>query len=131
MRTEQKDILNTQLSTGNNHNSNSGEPPITGNYTIGMEDINNPERQQYIVKTKSIPGSPFHILYREGIGYTLTVGNHLITVPFETEDELLKHIQDNAWNITTALIIVISERMKKEKENTELNSEVSQITKEP
>ena len=74
MQTEQKDILNTQLNTGNSHNSNSGEPPITGKYTIGIEEMDNPERKTHLVKTKPLPGTPFHILYREGIGYTLTVG---------------------------------------------------------
>lgn len=69
-------------------------------------DGQDPIKSEYLFKTKPIPGTPFHILNRDNT-YTLTMGNHLLTKQFNTEEELTQYIDDNQWNITTTLIIAL------------------------
>lgn len=99
MQTPHADTLKLQSNVDDNHKQNSGNEPL--------------------IKWKQIPGTPFNILYKDNT-YTLTLGNNLITTGFNTEEELVKHIAANEWNITTTLIMIIIQKMKEQDTNEKL-----------
>lgn len=96
MQTEQKDILNTQLSVENNPKSESGSKT---------------EKEQ-LFKVKKLIGTPFHILHKEH-NYYLTLGNNLLTVGMENETQITTYMEEHKWDITTSLILLLIEQMKK------------------
>lgn len=94
MQTKQKDILTTQLNTEETHNKDSGN--------------------EQLFKIKPIQNTPFHILNKEN-EYYLTIGNNLLTVGMETEEKILKYLEEHKWDIITTIIIIITDKQINDK----------------
>lgn len=107
MQTEQKDILNTQLNAESNPKSESGSDQL--------------------FKVKRIQGTPFHKLERNG-EYFLTLGNHLLTVGMEKEEDIHKYMIENQWNLATTLILLLIDQDHSEIYKQERRDEATRET---
>lgn len=91
--TKQKDILNTQNSTEENHTNNSNS-----NY----------EREQ-------IPNTPFWIIGDLENGYSLIMGKwKLTTESHKTKLDLKEWMIKNRWNIILSMIICVTQDIKEQ-----------------
>lgn len=109
MQHKQKDILNTQLSAENSHRPDSGTEPL--------------------FKVKRIAKTPFSIVNKEG-NYFLTVGNHMISPTYNTEDKIMQWLEENKWNAVTTLILLLIDKQQERKMTHEKNVEEYKESKE-
>lgn len=68
---------------------------------------------------EEVPNTPFVLVHSEQ-GVFAAIGNHRVTEPFETKEQLESWMNNNQWHITLQLIIIVVERFhefKKFQEN--------------
>lgn len=95
--TPQKDILNTQNSTEENHTNNSNS-----NY----------EREQ-------IENTPFWVIGTQEEGYNLIMGKwKLTTTPHKTKNDLKLWMNKNKWNLILTMIICATQDIHDQNKET-------------
>lgn len=109
--TNQRDILNAQSNTENNHNSNYGN--------------------EEIINRKQLEGTPFQLITQQGKTFVV-IGINKITPDFDTEQEAMNYIDENHWNITGTIVTIIVEAIlaKRTKEMGEAIDRYAQEKKE-
>lgn len=116
MSTSKQELLRTQMSARNHHNSNgNGEPPIEGEYIVDEREY--PEEEELVDREK-IDGTPFYVeRTKKEEGYYLRMGRHRLTLEkIETKEAALEYINYNMYDLLLKMILAVMQD-KEEIEN--------------
>lgn len=103
-KTEQKDLLNTQLNTQNEEN-----------------------KSKYSVTNEQLPLSPFRLVGNTEQGYTITLREYMLTERKPTKEEAIALIPETDWkfmiNTLTAIMNIYQDILKNETKSQTTNQE--------
>lgn len=73
-----------------------------------LEDSENMNKQGCLIEYKSVLGTPFTIVRKEGIKFGV-MGKHQITETTENEEELEEELKKITWNRLIQVIMILKE----------------------
>jgi hypothetical protein len=60
-----------------------------------------------LMKSEMIPNTPFVAKWIETVGWFAVCGKYRLTEPFETEAELIAHVEKRPWDMIIALMNIV------------------------
>lgn len=78
---------------------------MTNKENLAAQTGTNPIKGEELVKTKSIPNTPFHVVKMDD-KYFLAVNKYRVTELKDSEEEAIKCIETEQWNLITAVITI-------------------------